>query len=398
MSRSPIRFDSTRRRAKFAVGLLSCLAGSADLTATAEGVLPADFGRGETEQSLSSPPSKHWVWINDIVFAHMVDGTAHLIDGDSGKYLGTLSTGFGFERLVLPRDGKLIYSPETYFSRGTRGTRTDVITIYDGVTLRVQGEIAIPAKRSSNLPKMGNAALTDDDRFLLVFNFTPAQSVTVADTLEKRFVAEVETAGCTLVYPTGARSFFSVCADGALLCVTLDGAGRALEQTRSQPLFDVSSDPVNDNPVRLGDTWYFVTYDGRVAPVKSTAHRVQAGETWWLATTGERQQGWRPAGLQQLAVHAGENALYALVRRGSRDTHKDPGQAVWTYDMDSKKHLRTIALRRPASSIQITTDEHPLLFATSLESDFLDVYDPLTGKLLRSVPSVATTPTLLLTP
>jgi hypothetical protein len=70
-----------------AVGLLSSLAaGSTGLTATADGVLPADFGTGETEQSLSSPPSKHWVWINDIVFAHMVDGTAHLIDGDSGKY------------------------------------------------------------------------------------------------------------------------------------------------------------------------------------------------------------------------------------------------------------------------------------------------------------------------
>ena len=38
-------------------------------------------------------------------------------------------------------------------------------------------EIAIPAKRSSNMPMRASAALTDDDRFLLIYNFTPAQSV-----------------------------------------------------------------------------------------------------------------------------------------------------------------------------------------------------------------------------
>ena len=86
------------------------------------------------------------------------------------------------------------------------------------------------------------------------------------------------------------------------------------------------------------------------------------------------------------------------MRQGGRETHKDPGQAVWIYDVTSKKHLRTIALNHPSSSIQITADEHPLMFATSLESDFLDVYDPLTGKLLRSVPAAAATATLLLTP
>ena len=155
---------------------------------------------------------------------------------------------------------------------------------------------------------------------------------------------------------------------------------------------------MNDNPVRLGDSWYFVSYDGRVAPANSGVHGMQAGQTWWLTTPAERQQGWRPAGLQQLAVHAGENALYALVRQGSRDTHKDPGQTVWVYDLGSKKRMRSIGLRQPSSSIQVTTDEHPLMFATSLEGDFLDVYDPHSGKLLRTVAGVAATPTLLLTP
>jgi len=98
----------------------------------------------------------------------MADGMAYLVDGDTGRYLGTLSTGYSFAHLILSRDGKLIYSPETYFSRGTRGTRTDVVTLYDPRTLGVIGEIPIPPKRSSNMPMMANQVLTDDDRFLLI--------------------------------------------------------------------------------------------------------------------------------------------------------------------------------------------------------------------------------------
>ena len=109
-------------------------------------------------KSLTLPrPSPHWVWVNDFVFPHMADGMAYLIDADAGRYLGTLSTGYSFTRVVLPRDGKVIYSPETYFSRGTRGTRTDVVTLYDPATLAPIGEIPIPPKRSSNMPTMGNS-------------------------------------------------------------------------------------------------------------------------------------------------------------------------------------------------------------------------------------------------
>src|SRR5579862_5853185 len=144
--------------------------------------LPPETGTGTSVATLPMPPSKHWVWVNDFVFPHMADGMAYLVDGDTGRYLGTLSTGYSFQHLVLPRDGKVIYSPETYFSRGTRGERTDVITLYDPAHLAPIGEIGIPPKRASNMPMMANAELTDDGRFLLIYNFTPAQSITVVDT------------------------------------------------------------------------------------------------------------------------------------------------------------------------------------------------------------------------
>src|SRR5581483_1343621 len=196
-----------------------------------------------TVVSLPTTASPHWVWVNDLVFPHMPDGQAFLVDGDTGRFLGMLSAGFGFSRVVPARDGQLIFSPETYFSRATRGTRTDVVTMYDPAHLAPVGEILIPPKRASNMPMMGNSELTDDGRFLLIYNFTPAQSVTVVDTTNRRLVGEIETASCALIYPTGPRSFFSICGDGSLLNVHLDDSGHASERNRTEHMFDVTKDP-----------------------------------------------------------------------------------------------------------------------------------------------------------
>jgi len=379
--------------------LIAVLGLGAGVVQAARAALPPDVGTdAPTVATLPTPPSPHWVWVNDFVFPHMADGMAYLVDGDSGRYLGTLSTGFGFARLVLPRDGKLIYAPETYFSRGTRGTRTDVVTIYDAATLKPQGEIPIPPKRASNIPNIGNAELTDDDRFLLVYNFNPAQSISVVDMASRTFVGEVETPGCALAYPTGPRSFFSVCADGGLLAVQLDDGGKVARQTRTEPLFDVAHDPVTEKPVRGGDTWYFISFAGKIHTVRSGAHGPEAGDSWWLSTKAERAQGWRPGGVQQLALHAGQKRLYAIMHQGPLETHKDPGKSIWVADVVTHKRVGRIATRRLSSAIQLSKDDHPLLFSTFIDSNILDVYDPATGKLLHSVPSVGTSPTLLLTP
>src|SRR5450755_840033 len=239
--------------------LMLCALLGALLGRSVRAELPSDSEHGPQVASLAVPAPKHWVWVNDFVFPHMSDGMAYLVDGDSGRYLGTLSTGYSFAHLLLSRDGKVIFSPETYFSRGTRGTRTDVVTLYDPGKLTPIGEIVIPPKRSSNLPMIANNVLTDDDRFLLIYNFNPAQSVTVVDTKLRKFVREVETPGCALIYPTGPRSFFSVCGDGSLSLVDLDDTGAA-HQKRTQPLFDMAADPVTEKAVRVGRIWYFVSF------------------------------------------------------------------------------------------------------------------------------------------
>jgi methylamine dehydrogenase heavy chain len=393
------RTCTQRRRGRATLGsFLVVFASSVCATPSAAAALPSDFGVEPVVAVLPSPPSKHWVWANDIVFSHMADGLAHLVDGDTGRYLGTLSTGYSFSHVVLPRDGKLIYAPETYFSRGTRGTRTDVVTIYDAATLKVQGEVQIPPKRSSSVPAPGNAGLTDDDRFLLVYNFNPAQSVSIVDMAGRAFVEEIETPGCALAFPAGPRRFFSICADGGFLNVELDDTGHTKTQARTEPMFDAAQDPVAERPVRAGDRWYFVSHGGRVYEMRVGKTGIEGSEHWWLTTAAERTQGWRPGGVQQVAVHAGQKRLYVIMGQGGRDTRKDPGRAIWVYDLTTHRRIQKIHTAHPVGSIKLSDDDHPLLYGMSAERSGLDVYDPRTGLLLRSVADVGTTLTLLVTP
>ncbi len=347
---------------------------------------------------LPARPSPHWVWIDDIVFHHMADGKAYLVDGDTGRFLGMLSTGSSFAGVVLPSDYSQIYSPETYFSRGTRGKRTDVITFYDPRELKPTGEVVIPAKRFSAMPTNNYAALTDDDRFLIVYNFTPAQSVSVVDVRERRFVAETDTAGCALVMPTGKRSFMMLCGDGGLLTLSLNDQGEITGQHRSPPFFDAQKDPVTEKAVRWNNQWIFVSFNGDVYPVDVSGPQPRPRERWSLLNDAERRDDWRPGGIQHLAVHRNDGQLYALVHQGGADSHKDPGEDVWVYDLDTHQRLRKIKLERPATSIQVSKDAKPLLFAIFIANPGLDVYDATSGKALRHIPEIGFTPTIMQTP
>ena len=381
-----------RRRAwvgaAFAVAACVCgMRAWAQLPAEPEGVVE-QLGR----------PTAHWVWVNDISFFAFPDGRAFVVDGDRGKLLGMLSTGYGFTGVLVPKAGGVVYSPETYFSRGTRGTRSDVVTIYDAARLLPLGEVEIPPKRASVMPMPGAQALTDDDRFLLIYNFTPAQSVTVVDTRSRKFVGEIETAGCALVYPTGPRRFFSICGDGALLETSLTETGTLAHRARTAELIDVLNDPLSEKGVRRGDTWLFASFEGVLHPLHATNAGVKAEPTWPLFTAQQLAQHWRTGGLQHLAVHAGSGRLFAIVHQGGPETHKDLGEQVWVYDLATHKHVQTIPTRNKIGSIQVSQDSQPLLFTCSLESNRLDIYDATSGRYLRSVEQLGQTPTMLVLP
>jgi methylamine dehydrogenase heavy chain len=90
--------------------------------------------------------------------------------------------------------------------------------------------------------------------------------------------------------------------------------------------------------------------------------------------------------------------LYAIMHRGGVETHKDPGKDVWVFDLSSHERVQQFALKNLSTSIQLSSDAQPLLFSIFIDGTDLDIYDAATGKLLRFVQHVGTTPTIMVTP
>ncbi len=375
-----------------AMRIITSFAFSLFLALPAAAEVPLDRPHVET----LGEPGPHWFWADDVAFFNMADGRAYLYDADSGRMLGMISTGIFYAKFETPEDYSIIYSPETYYSRHTRGERTDVITYYDARTLEILGETLIPPRRHSGVPNMGFSTLTDNERFLTIYNFSPAQSVSVVDVEARKFVGELETPGCALTYASGPRNFFMMCGDGSLLTINLDEAGKEASREKSKPFFDPAEDPVMEKPVRRGNTWYFVSYEGDIYEVDVSKEKPELSATWTL--NDENQSEWRPGGLQLLAIHPQRNELAVLMHEGGEPgSHKNPGSEIRVYDLEKREELRSIELVAPAVSINVTRDDNPVLVASHGEP-VIDVYDFASGEHLRTIEGVGQTPLYLQVP
>jgi methylamine dehydrogenase heavy chain len=380
--------------------------------AVARAELPVEgVGRVET---LAVPHDPHWVWVGDLI-----QRRSALVDVDDGRLLGMLDAGFGLPEPLFPR-GPEIYMVETHYSRGTRGQRSDVLTIYDAAQLAPLGEVLLPPKRAISVVPVGHAGLSDDDRFAAVFNLTPATSLSIVDLRLRRFAGEIETPGCSLVYPVGARRFASLCMDGALLVVRVDDTGREVSKWRSLPFFDPEADPVTEKAVRVGARWIFVSYEGFVHAVDFAGDEPVFEEPWSLLDEADRADGWRIGGFQHLAVHERTGRLYSLMHQGGPDTHKQSGTEVWVYELATHRRVQRIALQHLGftylgypidpgdaswawifhwamnrlmravpdlgiDAIAVTQDDQPRLLTVGAFSGGLVNYDALSGEFLSRI-------------
>jgi methylamine dehydrogenase heavy chain len=396
-------------------GLLAARAAEAQ---PAPPVLPAER---VGEVLAPPPPAPHHVWVAD----HLLRRTA-LLDGDSGRFLGMLSTGTGAIAPVFSQARGEIYLPETYYSRGSRGERSDVVTVYDVATLAPVAEVAIPPRRADVVHGVGLATLLDDGRFLAIYNFTPATSVSIVDVAARRFVGEIATPGCSLVYGAGPRRFLMLCSDGSLLLVTLDEGGAEASRVRTARLSDPIADPVTEKPVRLGSEWLFATFSGEIRPVDVGGEALRFGPPWSLLDDADRAASWRIGGTQHLALHEDSGRLYALVHRGGPDGHKEPGTEIRVYDVATRARVQTIALRNllaaflvqqmgarsdallwvlerlvpnpGVDSIAVSQDAEPLLFGVSMQAGTVGVWDARSGAFLRHLENVGLAPGVLQAP
>jgi methylamine dehydrogenase heavy chain len=404
--------------------LLGCVLATSVAGAASE---PERIG---TVATLPVPPRPHWFWLSDIILHRTA-----LFDGDTGALLGQLSAGTaGVGFVVAPvfsPDHREIYLPETYYSRGVRGERTDVVTVYDATSLQPLDEVVIPPKRAEYYPGNAANALSDDGRFLAVFNLTPMTSLSIVDVKARRFTSEISTPGCSLVFPASARRFVMLCANGGLLNVTLDDDGKQRMVVRSAPFFDPQKDPVTEKAVRRGNQWLFVSYEGVVHPVDVSGDAPTFGETWSLVDDADRRDSWRIGGPQHLAVHGPSGRLYALMHQGPRDTHKDPGTEVWVYDIAARRRVQRIQVRNPLASfvheqlaiagrtgmasftswllpkvtknpgverILVTQDDHPVLVTSASLPPAVTILDATTGAFVRDVSEPGLAGSLLFAP
>lgn len=371
------------------------LKGAAALLMT--GTAAADFAPEPMNVNLSLPATypEHWLVVHDATFFHMREGRYLFVDPRAdtvgGQLRGMLSADFiaHYEQSAARSEHYVI---ESFFSRGGRGgERTDVVTIYDAENLEVSGEIIIPPRKLSSMPERLATALVAQDKLLVVYNFTPGQSLTVVDLEKREFVAEHGIAGCSLAIPTGDSAVTSLCSDGAFLTTTLSDDGASAASVRSAAVFADQSDPMFEKAGITGGVAYFPTFKGDVLPVDLSADAAVPGERWPLASAEEKAAGWRPGGWQLVAAdHLGR--LYVLMNpNGTDGSHKDGGGEVWVFDAAAKKRIMRVPLPNWGISVGVSNAEQPLLVVTNRELQ-LETYSTATGEMDKTLVVSTQTP------
>lgn len=309
------------------------------------------------------PATPHRIYLTDLAINHVIDGRVHVVDGDSFKYLGMISTGL-FGITTLSHDSSEFFVANTYFTKRNRGDRFDQFEVYDTATLALKSEVRIPAKHAQALPYKGTIAPSVDGRWAFIQNATPASSITVVDRQAERVAAEIATPGCWIVLPaaTTPGRFSTLCGDGTIVTVTLNEQGEAASQERSPRLFDAEKDPLFVQAERIGDAYYFVSFEGNVQVINLGDKVAKSEATWSLLDDADRAANWRPGGYQLLAVHAPSKRLYVAMHDAGRDgSHKRPAKEIWVYDLDTRARLQ----RAPGSNaiaMALSKEAQPKLF------------------------------------
>ena len=206
--------------------------------------------------------------------------------------------------------------------------------------------------------------------------------------------------------------FGSLCGDGTALQVDLDGTGRRAGYAQSDAFFDAVSDPVAMAAGRHGAQWTYVSFAGEVHTIDFSGDTPAVAAPWPLASASERRDGWRPGGLQHVAVHEKSGRLFVVMHQGAAGSHKDAGAEIWVYDLASRTRLQRIETpnltaaflagfmdmptegfgyglmtwllpNEGVHAIAVSQDDAPVLFARSADLGAVAVIDVATGETLR---------------
>ncbi|WP_417320577.1 amine dehydrogenase large subunit [Emcibacter sp.] len=336
--------------------------------------------------TLPSDYPAEWLFVADGNFNAMVDGKVVLMDvaSENKHYKGSFGAAM-FGSFLQSKDGKELYVAETFYSRGTYGERTDVLVIHDKENLAPVEEIILPGgKRGQFMPQKGSMQQTNDGKFVLLFNFTPAASVSVIDIAARKIVNEIPVPGCSMIYPTGKRGFSSMCGNGTMMSLVLDDKGQIAEQAVTGAFNNIDDNAMFMKMGLIDGVAYFPTFKGDVVPVDLSGKTAKNLPSWSLIPEEDKARNWRPGGWYLVADDK-KGHLYVLVHEdGMEGSHKNGGSEVWVYDVKKKKRVQRIKLATWGISIEVTNSKKPQLAVVN--ADFrLDVYDAASGKFIRNI-------------
>jgi methylamine dehydrogenase heavy chain len=381
----PLAADA--RRATLAALCLLPL-GAAPRQSLASDTAPATSLTPEvSDVAVLPPPTPHRVWLLELY-----SGQMQIVDGDTGDLLSSMYSA-SLSNFASPPGQRTIDVAESVWSKGNRGTRQDMISVYDGSTLKLLTEIPLPG-RMYQAPVTHNFSISTDGKLAYVYNMQPASSVIVVDLERRRVLKSVDIPGCSLAYPWGPAGFSSLCGNGSLATVTWNGHDGTI--SRGEPFFDAEHDPVleeSPSDARSGRT-FFVTYSGVIhpahlgsSPTIDPPWSLQEAAGLGAASIADGALAWRPGGRLPLALHQASGRMFVLMHAGEHWTHKKPGTELWVVDVNNHRVLRRMTLDLPVSAVAVSQDEKPLIYLIDSKLD-LSIRDGNTLEELRKVEDV----------
>ena len=319
----------------------------------------------ETDVAVLAPPGPRRIVVFD---AYVTGGT--ITEGEQLNTIGMIPVARVSSFRAAP-DFKTFYVAETIYSRGNRGTRQDMISVYDGLTLDLKREIPLPGRLLA-VTKSTAFDINASGTRAFVYNMQPASSVIVTDLVKGKVQNVIETPGCAMVLAFGDGGFASPCGDGSLLSVAVDAAGKA-KLTRTEPFFDANLDPIVDENVvdRATGKAFLISYTGLVYPAQLGAtsqveapFSIQEGANLPRPKPDVSELAWRPGGSRFAAYHPQSGRLFVLMHRGVHWSHKDPGEEVWVVDTTTRKVVKRIKLAAPAMNVAVSPDATPLIYVS----------------------------------
>ncbi len=369
------------------IALAAASPAAAAPTPAAPAPAPAAFQPEISDVASLPPAGPHRVWLQE-----MLTGSAQVVDGDTGELLATIPAA-PLSNFNAGPGQRTVYVAETIWSKGNRGQRQDMVSAYDGISLKLIGEIPL-AGRVFMVPTQQTFGVSPGAGRAYVYNMQPSSSVSVVDLARQKVVRVVETPGCALVFPWGTDGFSSLCGDGSLATVASDAPKLSL--VRSKPFFDAEHDPVfetSPTDPKTGQT-VFVTYSGVVHPVTlgptpafAAAWSLQQAAGLPAAGLEDGALAWRPGGRIPMALQAASSRLYVLMHAGEHWSHKKDGTELWIVDLKARTVVRRAALDGPVSAVAVSQDDHPLLYLLD-DKQGLSIRDANTLKELRHVDDV----------